>query len=50
MPELSESFRKLADSGVVWARLVGTFHKLIHIPPMPDERREIQHGQAADFQ
>jgi hypothetical protein len=42
MPELSESFRKLADSSALWARLVGTFYNPIHIPPMPDERGENQ--------
>jgi hypothetical protein len=40
MPELSESFRKLADSSALWARLVSTFYNPIHIPPTPDERGE----------
>jgi hypothetical protein len=35
MPELSESFRNLADSSAVWARLVGTFYRPHIFPLLP---------------
>ncbi len=44
MPELAESFRKLADSSAYWARLVGSFYKHIHNPPMPEGPGEVQQG------
>jgi hypothetical protein len=47
MPELSDSFRKLADTSALWARLIGTFHDTRNIPPMPDERDENQQGLAS---
>ena len=42
MPELVESFRKLADSSALWARLVGTFYKPIQSSPVPDEQGDNQ--------
>jgi hypothetical protein len=47
-PELSESLRSLADSDILWARLVGKFLKRLHIPLLKDASDEIpqSRGQA----
>ena len=40
-PELSQSLRSLAESDVLWARLIGKFLKRLHIPPLTDQSDEI---------
>jgi hypothetical protein len=40
--ELSESLRSLADSDVLWARLIGQFLKRLHFPTPTDRPDEIQ--------
>jgi len=49
MPELSESLRTLAESGVAWARLIGKFYKPPVIPPTSQEQGESQQGHTTAF-
>jgi hypothetical protein len=41
-PELSESLRRLAESDVLWARLIGKFLKPLRIPTQNDRPNELR--------
>lgn len=42
--ELSESLRRLADSDVLWARLIGKFLRRLPIPTQTDRSDEPHQG------
>jgi len=48
-PELSESLRKLSDSDIVWARLVGKFLNRLQTPILKDGSDEIPPAQGDAF-